>query len=178
MTYHPMLVAETLDQLASYDRTVATSTVSMAVTSSMRRLVNRGVATNAEVMTWNSGGYWEVTGATVAAILAKQPEVTMTGIARKNSHGRNEKHWATTANAERWAKERETKEAAAVEADTRYVMRESLGHLRVVDTDRIGKVATPDDTAVAIFDMDALTPEIARELAQRAKRALVRMAVK
>lgn len=175
---NPTLIAEVIDQLASYDRPIHTSGLSTAVTSIMRRLVNRGVVSDEEVMTWNSQGYWEVTGATIVAILAKREDVTMTGIARSNGHtSRKEKHWALTVNAERWEKEREAREQALIEADTRFTIREHQDLIRVLDTSRFGKVNTPSEAAVAIFDTTALPLDVAQDLAMRAKRALVRKAV-
>ncbi len=178
MTTHtnPTLTAEVIDQLASYDRPAATSTISTAVTGIMRRLVARHVVEDEDVMTWNPQGYWEVTGAAVVAILSKRADVVMTGLDRKGITSRKEKHWALKANAERWAKQREARELALVEADTRFTIHEDAvqGSIKVLDTAR-GYSSAPE--IVASFDTDALPIDVARDLAQRAKRALVRQAV-
>lgn len=178
---NPHLVGDLLDYLAALNHPASTSELSMALTSTMRRLVNRGIVENDDVMTWNSQGYWEVTGATVAAILDKQPEVAMLGVHKPtNGFGRAQKHWATKANAERWAREREAQEQALVEADTRFVIHEPNGFrttVLIIDTARVGKVNTVAETAVASFDTTAIPLDVAMDLARRAKRALVRQTV-
>lgn len=173
------LIGELLDYLVGLDRPASTSQLSTALTTTMRRLVGRRVVTDEDVMTWNALGYWEVTGATISTILAKQPDVVMTGIARKGGHGRNEKHWALRANVERWDRHREAREVAATAADTRFQIHEGgvQGKIRIMDNHRVGRVNTVDETVVFMVDTNAVPIDVARDLAARAKRALVRSAV-
>lgn len=96
--------------------------------------------------------------------------------------GRKEKHWATAVNVAQWERERAQAEERTVEADTRFVVQENpvQGWVRLVDTWKVFGRTVPTDTdgtLVVEFDTDALPLDVARDLATRAKRALVRQFV-
>jgi hypothetical protein len=177
MRHSPVLIAELLDLLTNQDRPASTRTLSLHATKRMRRLVAQRVVSEDEVMTKNAvHGYHEVTGATVSAILAKTPGVVMTGIAAPREGGRKQKHWALTTHAERWAEQRERREEALAAANTRFVVqaRPDRGYVWVVDTSRVGKVNTPAETAVATFNTNVVDVEVATDVAERVRRALIR----
>lgn len=163
---HPELIAAILDRLATASGWLYTSELSMAVTTDMRRLVQKGIVTDQEVMTFNAtGNYYEVTGQTISRILGKRHDVQRRVV-------RRQAEYALTSNVDRWADEYAKRLAVHASAESQVGIRERDGFIQVVvyGTPETAPLTTG---TVAAFSVALYGEDTARKFAEEQQRKVV-----